>query len=66
MTVTNVPSDPSFLLRVFAELRSYVDPPKLVLQVVQALHYLLSPDKECETWMQCKQVPSVAKQPILQ
>jgi len=44
------------LCRVFAELRSYVDPPELVLHVVQALLNLLNPDKNCETWAQCKQV----------
>ena len=33
-----------------------MDPPELVLQVVQALHNLLNPDKKCETWMECKQV----------
>ena len=43
--------------RVFAEMRSYNDPPELVLKIIQALLYILHPDSgEFETWKQCKQV----------
>lgn len=42
--------------RLFAELRSYVDPPEAVLQVVRALLYIVFPEDEFETWADCKQV----------
>ena len=43
--------------RVFAEMRSYNEPPELVLKIIQALLYILHPDEgEFETWKQCKQV----------
>lgn len=42
--------------RVFAEMRSYIDPPELVLKIVQALLYILHPEGEFDTWKQCKQV----------
>ena len=42
--------------RVFAEMRSYIDPPKLVLKIIQALLYILEPEGQFDTWKQCKQV----------
>ena len=42
--------------RVFAEMRSYIDPPELVLKIIQALLYILEPDGQFDTWKQCKQV----------
>ena len=45
--------------RVFAEMRSYVDPPELVMKIVQALLYILRPEGEFETWKQCRQVHTV-------
>lgn len=53
---TSCSQPPPHLRRVFAELRSYVEPPELILQVVKALLHLLCPDKDCETWTECKQV----------
>jgi len=44
------------LCRVFAELRSYVDPPDTILHIVQAVLLILCPGQECETWAHCKQV----------
>ena len=42
--------------RVFAEMRSYIDPPELVLKIIQALLYILEPEGDFDTWKQCKQV----------
>lgn len=44
------------LCRVFAELRSCVDPPDAILHIVQAVLLILCPGQECETWAHCKQV----------
>lgn len=42
--------------RVFAEMRSYVEPPELVLKIIQALLSILRPEREFDTWKECKQV----------
>ena len=52
--------------RVFAEMRSYVEPPDLVLKIIQALLYILNPDGEFETWKQCKQVKQTFVDPLVE
>ena len=42
--------------RVFAEMRSYIEPPELVLKVIQALLNILQPEGEYDNWKQCKKV----------
>ena len=42
--------------RVFAEMRSYIDPPEVVLRIVQTLLNILCPQGEFENWKQCKKV----------
>lgn len=42
--------------RLFAELRSYVDPPEAVLHVIKALLFIIYPREEFGTWADCKQV----------
>jgi hypothetical protein len=41
---------------MFAELRSYMDPPHAVLQVIRALLYIMYPEEEFDTWADCKPV----------
>ena len=40
--------------RVFAEMRSYIEPPELVLKIIQALLNILRPEGEYDSWKQCK------------
>ena len=42
--------------RVFAEMRSYIEPPELVLKIIQALLNILRPDGDYNNWKQCKKV----------
>ena len=42
--------------RVFAEMRSYIEPPELVLKIIQALLNILRPEGEYDSWKQCKKV----------
>ena len=42
--------------KVFAEMRSYIEPPELVLRIIQALLHILHPEGEFENWKQCKKV----------
>ena len=42
--------------RVFAEMRSYIEPPELVLKIIQALLHILRPEGEYNDWKQCKKV----------
>ena len=42
--------------RVFAEMRSYIEPPELVLKIIQALLNILRPDGDYDNWKQCKKV----------
>ncbi len=46
----------TYMHRVFAEMRSYIDPSPTILYTVQALLYILHPDGEFDTWTNCKQV----------
>ena len=42
--------------RVFAEMRSYIEPPELVLKIIQALLNILRPEGEYGNWKECKKV----------
>ena len=43
-------------LRMFAELRSYVEPPIVVMKIVQTLLMILHPYHQWAEWSDCKQV----------
>ena len=47
--------------RVFAEMRSYIEPPELVLKIIQALLNILRPEREYDSWKQCKKVKKKKK-----
>ena len=42
--------------RLFAELRSYVEPPPVIKSVLLALLYILYPDKDFDSWTLIKKV----------
>lgn len=44
---------------MFAELRSYVDPPSVIMKIVQALLMILMPHHTWTSWTDCKQVGDV-------
>jgi hypothetical protein len=49
--------------RVFAEMRSYIEPPELVLKIIQALLNILRPEGEYDSWKQCKKVTDFVSWP---
>lgn len=47
---------PTHTPRVFAELRSYTDPPPVVHQVIQAVLAIFYPTEDLQLWASCKPV----------
>ena len=47
--------------RVFAELRSYMDPPPVVNLITKALLAIFEPEKTSEEWNNCKSVCCIRK-----
>ena len=47
--------------RVFAELRSYMDPPPVVNLITKALLAIFDPEKSSEEWNNCKSVCCIRK-----